>query len=200
MTGPVDPQAPDTPTFGQPPAYGAAPPPGYGQPQYGQPQYGQPAYPQQAYGSRGRATPGVAGLILTGLGAILLIVAGTALNWFKGGGSSKLSDIRQVISNESSVNAITKAYFTWLIWALIAVGVIAAIAANVPSPAATGMKVLGALVGFAAIILTFLAIRIGQGFPYSQVLKQTRTGFYIASIGFLLVAIGALVGPRRNRT
>ena len=225
------PQSPYAPPGQSEPGYG--PPtgqqPAYGQPAYGQPAYGQPAYQQQsaygqpvygqqpAYGQPAYGYPagrapvsaqfGVVGAAIAAVGAILLIISFTALSWFSDfGGSSHVSDIHRILAESSSfAGGVAKVYFGWLSWVLLVVVVVAALLANLPSPAATAFRILGPIVAAAAIALTFVAINLsgasaGPGAPaYSEYLKHAWLGFYFAVAGFLLVGIGAIIGPRRRR-
>ncbi|MCU1656210.1 MAG: hypothetical protein JWO57_866 [Pseudonocardiales bacterium] len=150
---------------------------------------------------------GVAGSALAVIGAALLIVSFTAVNWFTKGtlGRSHFSDVHQVLNIQSAFAAgLAKAYFGWLAWVLLAVTVVIALLANAPSPFATALRVIGALAAAASIALTFLAINLlKSGVPgapsYSEYIKHARVGFWMAIAGFLLVGVGALIGPRRGR-
>lgn len=202
-----------TTRFGSP--YRAEQPYG-GQPGYGgQPPYGnQPGYPAQGYQQYDRryaaanaygapiesgAKFGVVGTTVAGVGAVLLIVALTAVDWFSQGGVSlSFSEVHDRVSADSAAaSGMASAYFSWLAWTLTIVGVIVAVAANLPSPAAGPLRALGAILAAAAIAFTFLAIRLATGGSYSDYISHASVGFYMAVVGFLLVGIGALIGPKR---
>jgi hypothetical protein len=100
-------------------------------------------------------------------------------------------------------------YFSWLAWLLLAVAFVLAIAAVSPIGAVTGaFRALGALVALAAIGLTLWAIdlirvdaslvrRLGtKGPSYTDFLSHSYFGFWAALLGFLLIGIGAVIGPR----
>jgi hypothetical protein len=176
---------------------------GYGQPQYGQPQYGQqPRYSAaaNAYGAPvgSGARFGVVGATLAGVGAVVLIIALTAVNWVSGNGSSAtFSDVHDALdANSAGAAGVASAYFSWLAWLLTIVTVIVAICANLPSPASGPLQALGAVLAAAAIAFTFLAIRLSTGGSYSNYISNASVGFYLAIVGFLLVGSGALVGPK----
>lgn len=198
------PAQPSQPAYGQqPPGYGEAPPPGqYGQPGYGQPAHGYaPGAPAPYTQPTERRGLGLSGLILTALGAIACVIAFTAVDWYKGG-KSHFSDVSNVVDQADKVGFATgaaKVYFSWLAWVLLAAAVILAIIANLPTPVSGAFRALGALVGLAAIGMTFWAVQFlhHQG-AYSEYIKNARVGFYLTLAGFLLITIGALIGPRRT--
>jgi len=102
----------------------------------------------------------------------------------------------------SEAAGLAKAYFGWLAWVLLVIAVIAAIAACVPSPAASALRLVGALLGVAGIVLTIFALKINKtsspSFSYWFKHAAKAPSLYLALGGFLLIAIGALIGPRRN--
>ena len=203
------------PQYGQQPGYEQQQP-GYGQQpgQYGQhgqpagqpqgrPPYGAPYGAANAYGDpiSSGAKFGVVGTTLAGIGAVLLIIAFTAVDWFSQfGGDSHFGDIHNVLdASPNQANGLPKAYFGWLGWVLLIAVVVLAIAANLPSAASGPLRVLGAVLAAAAIAITFFAIQLTDAPSYTQVLKHVRVGFYLALAGFLLAGIGALVGPSTRR-
>jgi hypothetical protein len=170
----------------------------YAQPQQGGYQPGAPAPYTQRPVSRG---VGVSGLILTALGAIGCVIAFTAVDWYKGG-RSHFSDVSNVVDQADKIGFATgaaKVYFSWLAWVLLAVAVILAIIANLPTPASGAFRALGALVAAAGIGMTFWAVQfLHHRGAYSEYIKNARVGFYLTLAGFLLIGIGALIGPRRK--
>src|SRR5205823_10007143 len=113
-------------------------------------------------------------------GAVLGIIAFTALDWYKGRPASHFSDIHDavnVLHSRGLDTGIGYVYFRWLAWALLAAAVVVAVLANLPSPASPGLRVLGALLGLAGIGITFWAIDIYHGIAYSTFLKDARVGF-----------------------
>jgi len=230
--GPGQPNEPAGQQPGPPPKYGppsggppyGQPPGGYGQqpPQYGQPgQYGgQPGqYGEQVPGQfagygpptgsytappAAKAEPGIVGIVLAVLGAVAGVIAFTATNWYQQTiGDSKFSDVHDIVKQGGDRAAVVaKAYFGWLAWVLLAVAVVAAIIACLPSPAAPALRVVGALVAVAGIVLTILALKINKhGSPsFSEWFKHAAKApsLYLVLGGFVLIGVGALMGPRRN--
>jgi hypothetical protein len=62
------------------------------------------------------------------------------------------------------------------------------------------MRPIGALLGLAGIGATLWAVGIAHGRSWTFFLKRADIGFYVALGGFLLITIGALIGPRRAVT
>jgi hypothetical protein len=191
-----------TTPYGQEPVPGSDP---YAQPAYGQPVdpvYGTPAARNaaiaNAYGSpiASGAKFGVVGATFAGIGAVLLIISFTAVDWISQGSGSTFGDIHDALSPDPpGATGLAKTYFSWLGWVLLIVAVVIAIAATLPTPASGPLRALGAIIAAAAIALTFFAIQIADGVAYSEVIKHASIGFYLALGGFLLVGIGALCGP-----
>jgi hypothetical protein len=206
------------------PQYGPAPQPGSA-PQYAPPsapgephhQYGGQAGFGQPYGYGtprvGRPAVGTVGIVLAVVGAVAGIIAFTATNWYDGSGRSHFSNLHDAVNQLDRLHAaagLASIYYGWLAWTLLAVGTVAAMLANLPSPASAALRVVGALVGVAGVVFTFLAIRLiskgavasSAGAPnsYSEYLKHAAKApsLYLAAGGFLLITIGALIGPRRR--
>jgi hypothetical protein len=199
---------------GQQPGYGQQPPPGYGQqaqPGYGQPPMG-PVTTRMARLDPGPSQRfGVVSAVLTALGALLVILAFTALDWYGDGGvsgsKSKFSDIHRSLDLVGGfAQGPAKLYFSWLGWALLAAAAVSALLAALPT-AGTPFRVVGVVIAVAGIVATFLAIQLlknsdavtGAYRGYSTWLKHARIGFYVAVAGFVLMAVGAATGPSRTR-
>jgi hypothetical protein len=202
--------------YGPPPGSQYGPPPGsqYGPPpgsQYGPPpgQYGGYGAPYGAPASTKVPAVGVVALVLAGVGAILGIIAFTAVDWYSGTGPSKFSDVRDVVTNAQTkpyAASVAKVYFGWLAWVLLAVVVIAAVLAAIPSVSAP-FRAVGVLAAVGSIVLTFIAVKffnskaaqISSEFRgYSTYLKHARVGFWMAVAAFLIAGIGAAIGAQRR--
>lgn len=100
-------------------------------------------------------------------------------------------------------------YFDWLAWVLLAGAGLAAVLAVTPTAVSPVFRVLGPVVAVAAIGLTFWAIyflrvtgalkdQLGGDTPgYSDYLSHAYVGFWFAVGGFLLIGLGAAIGPHR---
>lgn len=211
---------PPEPGYGAPPGYPQQgqpyPQPGYG---YGQPTagYGYPAQPP-AMGPLtsqfARIDPGpsqgfgVAGALVAAVGAALVIVAFTAVDWFThtGDSHSKFGDVHDLLSSAGRyATGPAKAYFSWLGWTLLIVALLSALLAVTPT-VGRAFRGLTPVVAAAAVVVTFVAIKllggageVGITETYGDYLDHARTGFYLAVAGFVLIGIGGLIGPRRMR-
>jgi hypothetical protein len=204
----------ETQRYGPPPQYGESPyqQPQYGQPPSQQPQYGQPPYQQPGYGQPGYGQPpgygrpanpfgpesndtfGITGAVLGLLGGIAGIVALTAVEWFGGRFNGLMfGDVRTL-----GTAGFAAAYFGWLAWAFLIIGVVCAVLSSFPNPALRVLRIIGVVIGFAAAGLSFLALQVNQSYPYTTYLAAARVGFYLAVIAYILIGIGAAYGPRRE--
>jgi hypothetical protein len=150
---------------------------------------------------------GVVGTVIAAIGAALVIAAFTGLDWFTensitvgNNAHTHFSDIRKLLDVADPIAAGTaKFYFSWLAWVLFGVVAVFALLANLPSPLTTPFRIIGAISAAASIAITFAAIKLvnasSNAAEYSDFLKHTHTGFYLAVGGFLLMGIGAVVGP-----
>jgi hypothetical protein len=187
----------------QPPPYGQHDP--YGQQPYGQPPYGQqppPGYgrPANPFGPESDETFGIIGAVLGLLGGVAGVVALTSVEWFGGGpftGSVSFSDVRSGIGQGGSTG-FASAYFGWLAWAFLIVGVVCAVLSSFPNPALRVLRIIGVVIGFAAAGLSFLALQVSPSLSYVTCLAHARVGFYLLVIAYILVGIGAAYGPRRE--
>jgi hypothetical protein len=99
-------------------------------------------------------------------------------------------------------------YFDWLGWVLLAAAVVLGLLAIAPiGPSAVGVRVLAVLAGLAGIGLTLWALdlvrtdaSVGNNLAHSYgwYLSHTSWGAWAALLGFLLVTLGAVMGPRRG--
>lgn len=185
---------------GQPPRYDQ-PTVQYGQPGYGQPDPGQPggryAAQNNPFGTAGNEEFGIVGMVLGLLGGVLLIVCFTALDWFSVGANGKSYNLAFGDISDGNPTGFAAAYFGWFAWTFFVVAVLAAVGSSFPSPALRALRVVGVVTAFAAAGLSFLAVQVTEGRGYVDWLKDARIGFYLAVIGFILVGVGAAIGPRR---
>ncbi len=150
---------------------------------------------------------GILSAVLTAAGALLIVLAFTVFDWFKGPSSTtRLSDLHRILSHAGTLSeGLSKGYFSWLGWALLAVAVLTALIAATPTVGAT-FRFIGPVVAAGAIVMTFVGIHLfkssvvnGTGVSYSTYLNNARVGFYLTLAGFVLVGVGAALGPRKGR-
>lgn len=154
---------------------------------------------------------GVLSAVFTACGAVQVVIAFTALRWFPGqtgsGATPTFSELHKLLGQLDAVAQYpARLYFGWLGWGLLAAAALTSSAAALPMPGAP-FRMIGALVSTAAIVMTFIAIDlfknidafIGTHQGYSTYLKHAQVGFYCAVGGFLLLGVGAVIGPSRRR-
>jgi hypothetical protein len=72
-----------------------------------------------------------------------------------------------------------------------------ALAANLPSPIHGALRVVGLLVGIGGAVCTFFSLEVVNGF---SIVHDTGAGFWLGIAAFVIVGIGALIGPPEDRT
>lgn len=180
---------------------------GYGQP--AQPAYGQqqPGYRQPYYGAGaapGRSAAGrrfgVVGTVLALVGAAAVVIAFLGPNWGDGA-NGKFSDIHTFVTTAgagTSVASLAHVYFNWLAWVLLAASALLALLANAPTGVAPALRIVGTLVGLGSAVATLFALKIiSSGRGLSWYIKHSDVGYWLAIAGFVVMAVGALIGPRR---
>lgn len=151
------------------------------------------------FNSRSQRSVGVVGLVISTIGAALVVVSFLALNWLSGSNGAggreniKFSDFHELYSDESPT--IPRLYFNWLGWALLAAVLVCAVLGNAPTRLHAFWRVLGIVIGFGSVAVTFFALY--HGISLSALSKIGSAGFWLALAGFFIAGIGAAIGPRR---
>ena len=83
-------------------------------------------------------------------------------------------------------------------WVLLIGSAVIAILANLPTPAANALRPLGLLIGIGAAVATLFAIKLSDAQSLSENVKNSGPGFWTVIAGFVVVGIGAAIGPRRT--
>lgn len=203
----------------------AEPPANVSRPPYGQhaPSAGTPHTVRPATRSFG-----VVGATLVLLGGVACVLAFTVLNWRSGdkvrvfsAADAKFSNVHKELNQLHSQvpngfakyvdYGVSRMYFSWLAWVLLAAAVVVGLLAVLPNAFSGVLRVLGPIVGLAGVGLTFWAIdlasfsgpyarQLGSSNPgYSDYLNDAGPGFWLAAAGLLVIGLGALLGPRRVR-
>ena len=163
--------------------------------------------------SESRPTLDVLGLLLLLAGVVATSVSFVTLHWYSvDSGADSAGDgftFGDLHGNADQLNApVAAAYFDRLAWGLVAVAVLLALAARLPSPLAGLLRLLGFLAGVVGIALTYYALaqlfdaqRVAGGSSHS-VLHSSTYGLYLALAGYLVMGAGAVVGygPARTAT
>lgn len=176
---------------------------GYG---YQQPAgYGYEQRDWRGYSSQPREKVGIIGLALAVVGAVLLILSFTTLNWYKPPGG-KFSDLHDAAKAADA--GLAKAFSGWLAWVLVALVIITAVLANLPiGGMALTFRIIAPVLGILGIVLTLLALNNywskvkdaaqAQGIDVG-IFNHSEIGLYFALAGFLIAGIAGVFGPRRT--
>lgn len=148
---------------------------------------------------------GYPGIALVLCGAVLVLVSFTAVNWYAGShGADAVSDIgfRDLHQNLSAFHAPGAAttYFGWIAWTVLILALICGFAANLPTAHANGLRVAGLALGLVGFAWTYYALaQYIQGLKDrgvdAGVFDNAGAGIYLALVGYLLLALGAAIGP-----
>lgn len=143
-----------------------------------------------------RDSYGVVGAGLATVGLVVVLISLLAVDWLEGIG--RFTAVRDLVLSAPRAAGFSKVYFGWLIFVLGAAAFVLALLGNAPTSGSGGFRALGALAGIAGGGLAFLAIRLQSAVRYSEYLGHARAGFWLAVGGFAVIALGALIGPRRR--
>jgi ABC-type branched-subunit amino acid transport system permease subunit len=122
-----------------------------------------------------------------GAGFLVILAAQTIMNWYdplaSSKGSGKFSAVSSAVNDTAGLSPITKPFFSYLAWTLVAVAVLLCGAEIVARKRITGY--LAALVSVAGAVLAYYAHHdvtdVGGGIDHSL-------GMYFDIIGFLILA------------
>jgi len=150
-------------------------------------------------------TIGVPGVVLVLAGAVLALLSFRFLHWYDvpaGHDSSgdvtfgKLGDSADQLGGAG----VAAAYFGWLAWLLLIAGIVVGVAANLPTPLADPLRVTGFVVGLLGTggTLYALAQHFHAAGSTNGIFHNASWGTWSALAGFVLIAAGAALGPRRR--
>lgn len=155
---------------------------------------------------------GVGAALFVLAGGVLLLVSFRYLDWYEV--PAQAADTPGAITfptlhdgaKQLSGAGAAAAYFGWLAWVLLIVVVLVGVGAALPSPAADGLRVAGFLLGLLGVGATYFAIaqyrnaQVAAGAVKQGVFHNTSWGVWAAFGGFLLAAVGAVLGPATIRS
>jgi hypothetical protein len=157
------------------------------------------ANPPRAIGTRS--------ILLVLVGAVLVLVSFRFLDWYDvpHGRADSTGDVTFSSLHSSAEQlggaGVALAYFSWLSWALLIAVIVLGVWAALPTRAADGLRVAAFLVGLAGAVGTYYALR--QHFNATgstrNLFYHSTWGVWAALAGYLIAAIGAVLGPRRDR-
>ena len=95
-----------------------------------------PNYPCFAVNTTTRREVGVIGLVITLIGAALIVVSFTALDWVSGddgfGGTERVNFSDCTTCRDQRRTGLSRLYFSWLGWVLLAAVVVFGVLGNLP--------------------------------------------------------------------
>lgn len=140
-----------------------------------------------------------------------MLLSLTVLTWYEGarghdvaGAERTFRDLRSNLGTFDAPSA-SVAYFDWLAWLLLIALIVVGLVANLPTPAANPLRVLGLFLGMVGSAATYYALfvyfedireRGGTG----DVFQNARWGLWFALTGYALAGVGAAVGPMRGKS
>lgn len=145
-----------------------------------------------------------AGFVLAALGGLnwYLVQPGTTAGLNVAGTGFTFADLRDNAADLDA--AVAHAFFDWLARLLLVLGTVVGIVANVPSPAADGLRVGAFLIGLLGAVATFYAVaqlfdaQRAAGGSSHGVLHNASFGFWACLLGFVLIMVAGAWGPRRS--
>ncbi|PZS17513.1 MAG: hypothetical protein DLM57_08325 [Pseudonocardiales bacterium] len=148
---------------------------------------------------------GAPGIALVVVGAVLVLIAFTALDWYPGSAGPSavahitFSDLHRLTADASGVG-IAAAYFGWLAWVLLILVIVVGFAANLPTRATNALRVAGFVLGLAGAAATYLALAklASAGGGSRGAFDHAKAGVWLAVVGYLVAAAGAVIGPVRR--
>lgn len=149
---------------------------------------------------------GYPGLALTLVGAVALLVSFTWVNWYAG--TSGADGIADIGFNDLHQNleafaapAASTWYFGWIAWSLLIIVLLLGVGANLPNQAVNSLRVAGLAVGLTGAAWTYYALAEyiqalqDRGATSAGVFTRAESGIWLAISGYLLVGVGAALGP-----
>jgi hypothetical protein len=147
-------------------------------------------------------------LFLIVVGALAVLLALRYLDWYDvtdtatdSSGNVRFASLHSSADQLGGAGVAT-AYFDWLAWTLLLAVVVVGGLANAPWPPADGLRVAGFFLGVLGVVATWYAL--AQHFNATgsrhSVFYHSTWGVWGALAGFAITAVGAVLGPRTDRT
>lgn len=143
------------------------------------------------------------------VGAVLVLLSFRFLDWYDvptrnaadAAGHITFGTLHSSV-DQLSGTAAASAYFGWLAWLLLIALIITGVGANLPFGPADPLRLLGCVLGVAGVAATYFAIvqlhnaQVAAGAEKHSVFHNATWGLWLALLGFLIGAAGAVLGPR----
>jgi hypothetical protein len=148
---------------------------------------------------------GLRGIAVVLVGAFFLLASFSVLEWYPGSTEPSaiahihFADLHDMARLDASPT-LSAAYFDRLAWLLLLAAIAVGFAANLPTPASGLLRMVGVAIGLGGVAATYYALdglaRLNEGdYP----LHHASAGIWLTFVGYLLVAVGAALGPPRRR-
>jgi hypothetical protein len=199
LTPITPPVQPAQPTPAVPPTYPTPAPVPYAgvpTPTSGYPVPGYPGTAPLPYAARNAAPSraNVAGILVSAIG-IAVVLLGMWLPWYADGGQKvKFTDIVKTVKLPGA-KSLPHGYFQFGIWFAIAVALLLCLLANMGFASAV-LRFIGPLVavlGAALVLSSLSSMRDGHG----SIFDHASAGLWLVLLGFVVAAVGGLLGDRR---
>ncbi|MCW2540055.1 MAG: branched-chain amino acid transporter permease [Frankiales bacterium] len=129
--------------------------------------------------------PGVGPLVS---GGVTVLAAQTLMHWGDGIGDSKFGTVATAVSNTPGIAPLTKAFFGWLCWVMLAVIFVLAALAIV-----RGIKVLAWVAAGLSLVAAVIAYVAHHSVVTYAHLLDHSLGVYVEIIGYLVIITAAVV-------
>lgn len=151
----------------------------------------------------------VTGVVLVLAGAVLVLVAFGLVDWYDvpaHNAADATDDITfgalHSTATQLGGTGLASAYFGWLAWLLLIGLILTGVAANLPFGATDPFRVAGFLFGVLGGTATYFAVaqlhnaQVSAGAEKHSVFYNSTWGLWAALSGFLIGAVGAVLGAR----
>jgi hypothetical protein len=145
-------------------------------------------------------TIGALGMALVVIGAALVLISFTVLDWYPGSTGPgevahiKFADLHRLAADNASIE-FAGAYFHWLAWVLLILVITVGLGATVATRAASALRVAGFTAGAGGAAITYEALDILASTEGGSALDGAQAGVWLAIGGYLVAGIGAALGP-----
>jgi hypothetical protein len=133
----------------------------------------------------------------------MVVVSLLGLDWYTFSGGLTSSEVSgQLASFGDYANQLSVAYHSWLAWLLLMIATGCTVLACQPLRGISlAFRIVGPIISGIAVLLTFGSFQLtdpaySSELDTSQYLDHLGPGFWAALIGFALIGMGAILGPR----
>lgn len=143
----------------------------------------------------GSPTVGVIGFLLVLLGLAAVLIGMFALNWLA---ETDFGQLHDAASERGGGSGFAKSYYQWLGYTMLALATALGLLANLPIRSGAGLRVVAAVVALLGAGMTTYAISLSGQEAFGDFFDAAQAGYFVAIAGFIVIAVGAVIRPRRN--